>query len=101
MEVEDYNKQNNYVEPEEKHKPWGFSISTGCILYIICVISLFWFCIRSINKCTHVPETKVEYVHDTVYVDTNSSVIDYNKYNKQHDNVVSSKDKQEHNNIKR
>lgn len=63
----------------EERKPWRVTISPGCILYILVVVCIFWFCIRTINKCTE-PErqntpTKITtqsdtvFIHDTIWVE--------------------------------
>ena len=62
----------------ENKKPFNVRISTGCILYIMVMIFIFWFGIRMINRCTEpeyhtLPAKNVQcdtiIVHDTIYVD--------------------------------
>ena len=62
------NEQNN-----KNRKPWSVRISTGCILYIIFMVCLFWFCIRTINKCTYVHDEQPTVIHDTIYIDKNNT----------------------------
>lgn len=59
-------------------KPFSVSISTGCVIYILVVIFIFWLGIRLINRCTE-PEYHIQpveqiqkdtiFIHDTIYVD--------------------------------